>query len=150
MRSVVGFGGRLPSGDIFAVILFCRVSVPSETAELFPPLALNTLAACLHVDPEATFREEARSGAPGPRSFESQTYEDLLRVQDSILLSQWARLAATEEERDAYEAGQREVEAQGSPLFHMLSPDERPSDEDAAAAYDKGLRGEPLDEDKSE
>ena len=34
IRSVVGFGGMLQEGDLFAVILFARVPVPWETAEL--------------------------------------------------------------------------------------------------------------------
>ena len=41
VRSVVGFGGGLPSGDIFAMILFARVAIPSDTAQLFKTLSLN-------------------------------------------------------------------------------------------------------------
>ncbi|MFN2563773.1 MAG: hypothetical protein ABR499_02010 [Gemmatimonadaceae bacterium] len=41
VRSVVGFGGSLPSGDLFAVILFARVPVSSETADRFRNLALD-------------------------------------------------------------------------------------------------------------
>jgi hypothetical protein len=47
IRSVLGFGGMLPSGDIFAVILFSKVSIPRETAELFKTLALNVKVAAL-------------------------------------------------------------------------------------------------------
>jgi hypothetical protein len=41
VRSVVGFGGALLSGDIFALILFSRVTIPSDTAQLFRTLSLN-------------------------------------------------------------------------------------------------------------
>ena len=41
IRSVVGFGGSLPSGDLFAVILFTRVPISSETADRFRNLALD-------------------------------------------------------------------------------------------------------------
>ena len=41
IRSVVGFGGSLPSGDLFAVILFARVAISSETADRFRNLALD-------------------------------------------------------------------------------------------------------------
>jgi hypothetical protein len=41
IRSVVGFGGSLPSGDLFAVILFARVPVSTETADRFRNLALD-------------------------------------------------------------------------------------------------------------
>jgi hypothetical protein len=40
VRSVLGFGSVLPTGDLSAVILFARAHVPRETAELFRPLAL--------------------------------------------------------------------------------------------------------------
>ena len=35
VRSVLGFGGGLSSGDLFAVILFTRIPVPLKTANLF-------------------------------------------------------------------------------------------------------------------
>lgn len=47
IRSVLGFGGLFPSGDIFAVILFANVPVSLETAGLFRPLALNVKIALL-------------------------------------------------------------------------------------------------------
>ena len=50
IRSVIGFGGMLPSGNLFAVILFTRVPVPRETADLFRPLALSVKLAILPFD----------------------------------------------------------------------------------------------------
>jgi hypothetical protein len=47
IRSVLGFGGLLPEGDLFAVILFTKVVVPPETACLFPTAALSIKAALL-------------------------------------------------------------------------------------------------------
>jgi hypothetical protein len=41
IKSVLGFGGLLPSGDLFVVILFCKVRVPRESADLFKTLALS-------------------------------------------------------------------------------------------------------------
>jgi hypothetical protein len=41
IRSVVGFGGSLLSGDLFAIILFTRVLVPVESADRFRVLALD-------------------------------------------------------------------------------------------------------------
>ncbi|HEX2207859.1 MAG TPA: hypothetical protein VHG93_09265 [Longimicrobium sp.] len=41
IRSVVGFGGLLPSGDLFGVILFSRVHVPVGSADRFRSLALD-------------------------------------------------------------------------------------------------------------
>ncbi|MDQ3522070.1 MAG: hypothetical protein M3434_07025 [Gemmatimonadota bacterium] len=49
VRSVLGFGGVLPRGDLFAVIMFVRVPLPPRTAELFKPLALSAKLAILPV-----------------------------------------------------------------------------------------------------
>jgi hypothetical protein len=50
VESVLGFGGMLPMGDIFVVIIFSRVRIPRETAELFRTLALNVKVAALPFD----------------------------------------------------------------------------------------------------
>ena len=51
IRSAIGFGGMFSSGDLFACILFSRVPVTREVADLFGPIALSTkLALLAHVD----------------------------------------------------------------------------------------------------
>ena len=35
IRSILGFGGMLPSGNLFAIILFAKVAIPRDTADLF-------------------------------------------------------------------------------------------------------------------
>ncbi len=40
IKSVLGFGGLLPSGNFFAVILFSKVKISQQTANLFKTLAL--------------------------------------------------------------------------------------------------------------
>jgi hypothetical protein len=47
IRSVLGFGGALPSGGVFIVVLFLRIPVVRETAELFRNLSLNVKLAVL-------------------------------------------------------------------------------------------------------
>jgi hypothetical protein len=47
VKSVVGFGGLLPSGDLFAFILFTKVPVAEETAQMFRTLALSAKLALL-------------------------------------------------------------------------------------------------------
>lgn len=47
VESVLGFGGLLPGGDVFAVLLFTRVAVPRSTAEMFRNIALNAKLALL-------------------------------------------------------------------------------------------------------
>jgi hypothetical protein len=41
VKSVVGFGGSLASGDLFAVVLFSHVTVPPESADRFRTMALD-------------------------------------------------------------------------------------------------------------
>jgi hypothetical protein len=55
IRSVLGFGGMLPSGDLFATILFSRVAISREQAEMFRPLALSVKVALLDIADEAVF-----------------------------------------------------------------------------------------------
>ena len=55
VKSVLGFGGLLPSGDLFAVILFSRVQIRRETAELFKTLALSTKLAMVPFAGERVF-----------------------------------------------------------------------------------------------
>jgi hypothetical protein len=47
IKSVMGFGGMLPSLDIFVIIMFLRVSISRETADLFKNLSLNIKLAVL-------------------------------------------------------------------------------------------------------
>ena len=41
VQSVVGYGGLLPTGEMFAVILFTNVPVSRDTADLFKTFALS-------------------------------------------------------------------------------------------------------------
>lgn len=56
----------------------------------------------------------------------------------------------SKEDRKSYEDGKNDAETAGDPyaLCGLLFPSRRPSDPSKAAAYDKGLRGEKLDENK--
>lgn len=47
IKSVLGFGGVFPSGEIFIIIMFLKVPVSPELAALFKPLALNVKIAAL-------------------------------------------------------------------------------------------------------
>jgi hypothetical protein len=48
--SVLGFGGALPSGELFSLIIFSRAHITRATAELFKPLALAIKLALLPFD----------------------------------------------------------------------------------------------------
>jgi hypothetical protein len=55
IESVLGFGGVLPQGDLFCVILFSKVPIPRETAELFKTLALSVKISLLPFADETSF-----------------------------------------------------------------------------------------------
>jgi hypothetical protein len=47
IRSVLGFGGVLPTGELYATILFSKTHIPREVADLFKTLSLNVKVALL-------------------------------------------------------------------------------------------------------
>lgn len=49
IRSVVGFGGMVASGDLFATIMFSKVPISPETADLFKVIGLNLKLALLPI-----------------------------------------------------------------------------------------------------
>ena len=62
VESVVGFGGGLRSGDIFAVILFTRVPVGRDAADRFRSLALDVKTAFFDFDETAVFEPAVAVG----------------------------------------------------------------------------------------
>lgn len=56
VRSVIGFGGMLPSGNLFVIILFSRETVPRGIADLFRTLPLSVKIAILPFDGRSVFR----------------------------------------------------------------------------------------------
>jgi hypothetical protein len=55
IKSLLGFGGILSAGQIFAVIMFSRASIKREVAQRFKPLALSAKNALLQVSPGKIF-----------------------------------------------------------------------------------------------
>jgi len=55
VQSVLGMGGLLADGEFFAVVLFTRVTITREVAELFRTLALNIKLALLPFSPDKVF-----------------------------------------------------------------------------------------------
>ncbi|MBF0547275.1 MAG: hypothetical protein HQM08_22735 [Candidatus Riflebacteria bacterium] len=67
IKSVLGFGSMLPSGDIFAIIMFAKVKVTHEIAEQFKTLALSVKMAILPFVEGAIFEKQAQ------KTFDKQT-----------------------------------------------------------------------------
>jgi len=65
IRSVVGCGGVLPSGQMFAVLLFSKVHVTRATAQFFRPLALAIKLAIL---PWSFVEQEDNTQSEAPRA----------------------------------------------------------------------------------
>jgi len=57
IRSVLGFGGMLASGDFFAVILFATVHVPPKAADRFKTLALDVKSAFSKFNEKTIFNQ---------------------------------------------------------------------------------------------
>jgi hypothetical protein len=55
IRSVLGFGGLLPSNDLFAVIMFSKTPISRAVAESFRTVALNVKIAVMHFKPGQIF-----------------------------------------------------------------------------------------------
>jgi hypothetical protein len=63
VRSVVGFGGTLATGDLFAVILFSRVPIDAATADRFRAVALDVKSALFPFGPQQIFETLQPSAA---------------------------------------------------------------------------------------
>jgi hypothetical protein len=63
IQSVLGFGGLLINGDLFAVILFTTVHVPVTTADRFRTLALDVKSALSRYSDANTFNQVRQSTA---------------------------------------------------------------------------------------
>ena len=70
IESVLGFGGMLATGDLFAVILFATVHVPSSTAERFKSLALDVKSAFSKFNDRTVFNETTPPVGSGLRQHE--------------------------------------------------------------------------------
>jgi hypothetical protein len=57
IASVLGFGGLLSSGDLFAMILFSKVPIPPDVADQFRVVGLNLKIAVLPFARKALFRD---------------------------------------------------------------------------------------------
>jgi hypothetical protein len=55
VKSVLGFGGLLPSRNLFAVILFSKARIPRTTAECFKSLGLMVKMAISPFEPDRVF-----------------------------------------------------------------------------------------------
>lgn len=55
IKSALGFGGMLPTGNLFSLILFSKTKIPRDTADMFKGIALNVRMAVLPFVSEKIF-----------------------------------------------------------------------------------------------
>jgi len=85
ISSVLGFGGVLHSGDLFALIVFSRRHVSPECAELFAPLAASLkLALTPFVGREFTDRRVEQRDDPVALRAQLAAFEQLIEVQEQF------------------------------------------------------------------
>lgn len=82
IRSALSFGGLMPGGELFAVTIFSKTSIPRESADLFRSLALSVKLAILAFPHGQVFRA---------------TVERLLEVTEVALRESEARATAITE-----------------------------------------------------
>jgi PAS domain S-box-containing protein len=129
VKSVLCFGGMLPSRDLFAVILFSRVPVPRDTATLCKSLALSMKTSLLAFD-ETSASETMKPDRAANASVEAMTdqvssarhqsrvavAEQLLRVYEDAVRTQSAGIAqaqqAFRERAEALERSERALNEQ--------------------------------------
>ena len=80
IRSILGFGGLLPSGDMFAVPMFFKVPVSREVADLFRPISLSVKIAILPFE-KAVFPTEIES----PAKMDAQRLKSKIAALEQLL-----------------------------------------------------------------
>ncbi len=84
IKSVLGFGGLLPSGNLFAIILFLKVQIPHSTAQMFSTLALNVKTALLRFDRGAVFAQKDESATAFGQIFTRNTEQELAQLKSQV------------------------------------------------------------------
>ncbi len=123
IRSVLGFGGLLPSGELFAVIIFSRTVIPRDTADLFQTIALCVKLALLPYTRLPRFDSQLAESGPPPagaairapgtplgESEEEQLRSEIATLQLLIPALEDAALHQTRRLQSAYSDLQRQEE----------------------------------------
>jgi len=84
IKSVLGFGGLLPSGNLFAIIMFLKVQIPHSTAQMFSTLALNVKTALLRFDRGPVFAQKDESATAFGQIFTRNTEQELAQLKSQV------------------------------------------------------------------
>lgn len=99
VASVVGVGGRLPTGEVFALLIFSREHIDQARAAYLQPWGLSITLALIPVY-ERVFADEvasgpSRVGEDDLRRFELATMRTLLDLQTALVSEDSRRLTAS-------------------------------------------------------
>ena len=97
IRSALGFGGLFSGGELFTVIMFSRVTIPRETADMFRTIALCVKLALLPFARGPVFESEASNGNLAKKEQQSlrseiATFRLLISALEEAALHQTKRL----------------------------------------------------------
>lgn len=85
IKSVLGFGGLLPSGNMFAIIMFLKVQIPISTVQMFSTLALNVKTALLPFDRGAVFAHKKDESATASKQiFTRNTEQEIAQLRSQV------------------------------------------------------------------
>lgn len=85
IKSVLGFGGLLPSGNMFAIILFLKIQIPMSTVQMFSTLALNVKTALLSFDRASVFAQKKDGSARASKQiFTKNTEQDIAQLKSQV------------------------------------------------------------------
>lgn len=99
VKSVLGIGGLLPSGSLFVVLIFLKVEIFQQTAEMFRSLALAVKTALLPFDGEVVFDNSKKGNIFTPPSNIIQP--QILQASQLIALTQLLDISQQEMLRHA-------------------------------------------------
>ena len=127
VRSVLGFGGVLPDGEMYAVVLFTRVAVPRTIAHLLETLSPSITLALVELLDLPVFAErieapQRRSSPEERASAREALLRGLLEVHERVaaLESDAARAAVAAATREAEKSATLARTLQASLLPHDL------------------------------
>ncbi|MBR8835242.1 MAG: HAMP domain-containing histidine kinase [Stigonema ocellatum SAG 48.90 = DSM 106950] len=83
VKSVIGFGGILPSGNMFVIVMFLKIVVPRFIVDLFRPLALNVKMAILPFDDGRVFSHQSQGFVKSTIATRTNQ-DDILRLNSQI------------------------------------------------------------------
>lgn len=112
IRSVLGFGGLLAAGAMFAVVLFSRSPIPESTAQLFRTVAVHTRLGLLS-------HERPPSNEVSRLRVEVAALREMLDVHEATAAEQAERLERTVAERGTAERRAREEAAVVETLYEI-------------------------------